>query len=321
MPGLIRRRLAQAIPVLLLILCGNFLLLHAAPGDVVDTLMIQAGGGDLATQAALRAEYGLDRPLPVQLAIFIAKAVQFDLGRSFFHNERVAVLIAERLPSTMLLMVASVAFAAALGGTLGVIAAWARGLTDRAIMTAGLLITALPSFWVGLLLIVVFAVHLGWAPVGGFETPGAGLTAIARALDILRHLVLPTVALSLFYVAVYLRLMRASMIEVYDRDFVRTARAKGASEARVAWRHVARHALLPVVTMIGVQFGTLMGGSVVVESVFALPGIGRLAYESVIQRDLPTLLGIIYVSALSVIAANLAIDLIYARIDPRIRAA
>ena len=166
--------------------------------------------------------------------------------------------------------------------------------------------------------IVVFAIKLAWLPSGGFETVGAGYTGLARVLDIARYLVLPTMTLALIFLAIYLRIMRASMLEVLTLDFVRTARAKGVTEQAVIVRHVLRNALLPVVTLIGLQAGTMLGGSVVVESVFALPGLGRLAYESVVQRDLNTLLGIVFVSALLVISVNFMVDLIYARLDPRI---
>jgi peptide/nickel transport system permease protein len=168
--------------------------------------------------------------------------------------------------------------------------------------------------------IVLFSIHLAWLPSGGFETIGSGLTGLARVLDIARFLVLPTMTLALGFLAVYLRIMRASMLEVLSLDFVRTARSKGLAETAVVVRHVLRNALLPMVTLVGLQAGTMLGGSVVVESVFALPGLGRLAYESVVQRDLNTLLGIVFISAVLVIVINFIVDLTYARLDPRIGA-
>jgi peptide/nickel transport system permease protein len=163
-------------------------------------------------------------------------------------------------------------------------------------------------------------VHLAWLPPGGFETIGAGYTGLARVLDIARHLLLPTVTLALIFLAIYLRIMRASMLEVLTLDFVRTARAKGLNETSVVVRHVLRNAMLPMVTLIGLQAGAMLGGSVVVESVFALPGLGRLAYDAVVQRDLNTLLGIVFISALLVIVINFIVDIAYARLDPRIGA-
>jgi peptide/nickel transport system permease protein len=189
---------------------------------------------------------------------------------------------------------------------------------DTLISTLGLIFYATPSFWFGLMGIVVFAVKLAWLPPGGMEDIGGGLTGIWRVLDIARHLVLPTLTLALIFLAIYLRIMRASMLEVLTLDFVRTARAKGLAETGVVVRHVMRNAMLPMLTLIGLQAGTMLGGSVVVESVFALPGLGRLAYESVVQRDLNTLLGITFVSALLVIAVNFVVDILYARLDPRI---
>ena len=219
-------------------------------------------------------------------------------------------------------MMSSLSLALAGGMALGVIAARrVNKWPDTAISTLGLLFYATPSFWFGLMGIVVFAVKLAWLPPGGFGTIGAGLTGIWHVLDIARYLVLPTVTLGLIFLAIYLRIMRAAMLEVLNLDFVRTARAKGLSETAVVVRHVLRNALLPVVTLVGLQAGTMLGGSVVVESVFALPGLGRLAYESVVQRDLNTLLGIVFVSALLVIVINFIVDLVYARLDPRITVA
>ena len=190
---------------------------------------------------------------------------------------------------------------------------------DTLISTLGLIFYATPSFWFGLMGIVVFAVKLGWLPAGGFEEIGAGHTGFRRVASTSRGTsVLPTLTLALIFLATYLRIMRASMLEVLNLEFVRTARAKGLSPGRVVVRHVLRNALLPMVTLIGLQAGTMLGGSIVVESVFALPGLGRLAYEAVVQRDLNTLLGIVFVSALLVIAVNFVVDLLYARLDPRI---
>ena len=202
---------------------------------------------------------------------------------------------------------------------LGVIAARrVNRWPDTLISTLGLLFYATPSFWFGLMCIVIFAVHLAWLRPSGFGTIGTDLTGVARVLDTLRYLVLPTLTLGLGFLAIYLRIMRASMLEVLTLDFVRTARAKGLPEYAVVVRHVLRNALLPMVTLLGLQAGTMLGGSVVVESVFALPGLGQLAYDSVVQRDLNMLLGIVFVSALLVIVINFIVDMAYARLDPRI---
>jgi peptide/nickel transport system permease protein len=313
------RRLAASLPTLFIILAGLFLLLQLAPGDTVDALVAQMGGGDPAMIEELRRHYGLDLPVAVQLGNYLWRLVSFDLGFSAIYGKPVAEVIFERLPATLLLMVSSLSFAFAAGMVLGVVAARrVNKWPDTLISTVGLIFYATPSFWFGLMGIVVFAVRLAWLPPGGFETIGAGYTGLARVLDIARHLLLPTITLALIYLAIYLRIMRASMLEVLTLDFVRTARAKGLNETAVVVRHVLRNAMLPMVTLIGLQAGAMLGGSVVVESVFALPGLGRLAYDSVVQRDLNTLLGIVFISALLVILINFIVDIAYARLDPRI---
>lgn len=317
--GLALRRLAASVPTLLIILAGLFLLLQLAPGDTVDALVAQMGGGDPAMIEELRRFYGLDAPVLAQLMNYLWRLVRLDLGYSAIYGKPVVAVILERLPATLLLMVSALSFAFAAGMALGVVAARrVNQWPDTLISTLGLIFYATPSFWFGLMGIVVFGVWLGWLPPGGFETIGSGYTGVDRAIDIALHLVLPTVTLALIFLAIYLRIMRASMLEVLTLDFVRTARAKGLAEHGVVRRHVLRNALLPMVTLIGLQAGTMLGGSVVVESVFALPGLGRLAYESVVQRDLNTLLGIVFVSALLVIVINFLVDIAYARLDPRI---
>jgi peptide/nickel transport system permease protein len=284
-------------------------------------IIMQMGGGDAAIAADLRRFYGLDLSVAEQLAHYLWRLVRLDLGFSAIYGKPVATVILERLPATLSLMGASLSFAFAAGMALGVIAARrVNRWPDTLISTLGLIFYATPSFWFGLMAIVLFSVHLQWLPAGGFGDVAMGYTGARRVLDIAWHLVLPTLTLGLIFLAIYLRIMRASMLEVLSLDFVRTARAKGLRETRIITRHVLRNALLPMVTLIGLQAGTMLGGAVVVESVFSLPGLGRLAYESVVQRDLNTLLGIVFVSALLVIAVNFLVDMLYARLDPRIGA-
>ena len=313
------RRLALSLPTLALILIGLFLLLQLAPGDTVDALLASMGGGDPAQAARLRTFYGLDATVPVQLGRYLWRLVRLDLGQSAIYGKPVLDVILERLPATLLLMLSSLGLAVAGGMAMGVLAARrVDGWPDTVISLLGLLFYATPSFWLGLMGIVVFAVKLAWLPAGGLQEVGTEQGGLAGVLDVARHLLLPTATLSLIFMAIYLRVMRASMLEVLGLDFVRAARAKGVTEGRVLVRHVLRNALLPVVTLIGLQGATLLGGSVVVESVFSLPGLGRLAYESVVQRDLNMLLGIVFASTLLVITVNLLVDLAYARLDPRI---
>jgi peptide/nickel transport system permease protein len=316
------RRLAVSIPTLLIILAGLFLLLQLAPGDTVDALLAQLGGGDATMAAELRKFYGLDLTVPMRLGQYFWHLIRLDLGFSAIYGKPVATVIAERLPVTLLLMGSALSFAFLAGMALGAVAARrVNGWLDALISTLGLIFYATPSFWFGLMSIVVFSVKLGWLPAGGYEEIGTGLTGLSRMLDIARHLVLPTLTLGLIFLAIYLRIMRASMLEVLSLDFVRAARAKGLTEGAVIAHHALPNALLPMVTLLGLQAGTMLGGSVVVESVFALPGLGQLAYESVVQRDLNMLLGIVFVSALLVIAVNFAVDMLYARLDPRITGA
>jgi peptide/nickel transport system permease protein len=313
------RRLLQAVPILLGIAVFNFLLLHLAPGDAADVLAGEAGGATPEYMQAIKAKFGLDQPLHVQLGRFLVHVATFDLGYSFRHNMSVADLIVQRLPATLLLMVVAVALAFTVGILLGVTAArHVRRPLDAVISVLALLAYATPIFWIGLMMILLFSVKLGWLPSSGMQTIGADLSGVAHLLDVGRHMVLPTIMLALFYLALYARLMRASMLEVYAQDFVTTARAKGLSERKVAYKHVLRNALLPMVTMLGLQIGSLLGGSVLVETVFGWPGLGRLAFEAVFQRDHNLLLGILLVSSVLVVAVNILVDLAYAKLDPRI---
>jgi peptide/nickel transport system permease protein len=315
----IARRLAQLVPVLLAIATLNFLLLHMAPGDAADIIAGQAGHATPEFVAELRREFGLDKPLHEQYLIYLGKLATLDLGYSTLYQLPVADLILERLPATLWLMIPALAIAVGLGVVLGVVAAKNRGgWLDSVVSVGALVVYATPVFWLGLMLIVFFSITLGILPSGGASDVRESHTGFAYALDFARHLVLPVVTMALFYVAIYTRLMRASMLEVYSLDFITTARAKGVPERAIAWRHAARNALLPVVTLAGLQFGHLLGGSVLVETVFGWPGLGRLVFDSLQQRDLNLLLGILFVSSVVVVLANLAADLTYGLLDPRI---
>jgi peptide/nickel transport system permease protein len=317
---LVRRRLVNAVPVLLIVIVGTFLLLAAAPGDAVDAYFATSGA-DAGRLAALRHQWGLDQSLPVRLLGYLAGLATLDLGWSVAFSRPVLGVVLDRMGNTLLLMGAAVALSFGLGTVLGILAgSRPRSWRDRLLTAGALILYATPGFWLGLMLIVLFAVKLHWLPLGGIETIASSATGLARVMDIARHLVLPAAALGLIYMALYLRLMRAGMIEAWRSDYVRTARAKGLTRPRLVLRHVARNALLPVVTMLGLQAGSMLGGSVVIESVFAVPGLGRLAAEAVAQRDLPLLLGIMLAGTLLVILVNLLTDLAYAWLDPRIEA-
>ncbi len=314
------RRLPRQLVILLAILVFNFLLLHAAPGDLADTLAGQAGAADSAYVDALRHRLGLDQSLPMQFGHYVASLARLDFGVSPRFNEPVLTLIWERAPATFLLLSTSMVLAVGMGVLLGAIAARrAHTIADEVISIVSLLFYATPVFCVGLILIVVFAVRLRWLPSGGLATVGGSdLGPAGVMLDVARHLVLPATTLALFYMAIYTRLMRASMLDVQRLDFVRTARAKGLPEGVITLRHVLRNALLPLVTMVGLQMASAMGGSVLVETIFGWPGLGRLAFEAISQRDVNLLLGLLILSSVLVVVVNLLVDLLYARLDPRI---
>ena len=230
------------------------------------------------------------------------------------------LLIAERLPATALLMLSAIGLAVVLGVGLGMAAALrARRWLDGVISVLALLFYATPGFLVGIVMILVFSVQLQWLPMAGMSSLYDDSPAWLRGVDLARHLVMPTVTLGLFYVAIYTRLMRAAMLEVLPMEHVRTARSKGLAPWRVVWHHAGRNALLPIVTMAGLQVSSLLGGSVIVETIFGWPGIGRLAFEAVFRRDVPLVMGVLLLSSVLVLAVSLAVDLLYTRLDPRIR--
>ncbi|NIY74855.1 ABC transporter permease [Thalassospira sp. HF15] len=314
-------RLSKAILTLLAIAILNFFLIHAAPGDPAVVLAGEAGAADEQMIEQLRERFGLDQPLYVQLGKYVAGIVQLDLGYSFRQGAPVAELIADRLPATLLLTLTAFVVSLVMGIVFGVSAAARVGKpSDSVLTTLALLFYATPLYWLALMAVLVFSVWLGWLPGFGYETVGANYTGFTRVLDILSHLILPALTLGLFFTAVYMRMARASMLEVSQLDFVKTAKAKGLSDAVIRRRHILRNAILPVVTLAGLQAGQLVGGAVLTETVFAWPGIGRLMFESLAARDYNTILGVFLVSAAMVILFNIVTDIVYRIVDPRIGA-
>lgn len=312
-------RLLLAIPVVLGIVVLNFFLIHLAPGDAASVLAGESGAASPEYMEQLRHKFGLDRPLATQFGVYLLNMLHLDLGYSFRNDSPVGSLIVDRLWPTGLLMLTAFAAALLIGTLLGLVAATGRNSwRDAVISLVSLVAYATPGFWLGLMMIVVFAIRLGWLPTSGYDTVGADNEGWDEVWDVGRHLVMPAVALALFYLAVYARVMRASVLEQVGMDYVTTARAKGQTEARVMTGHVLRNALLPVVTMAGVQAGNLIGGSIVVETVFGWPGVGTLAFNALQSRDLNLLLGIFFVSACLVVVINLAVDLVYVCLDPRL---
>ncbi len=318
---ILRRRLISAIPVLIIVLLFTFLLLENASGDAVDAYLVSIGGGDASLRDSLRAQYGLDHSALWRLWLYATSVLKLDLGWSVAFDRPVLSLIIERLPNTLLLMGSATLLSFILGTALGIVAGAKPGsLLDRALSSVSLALYAVPGFGLGLVLVLVFAVKLRWLPTSGLETIASGKQGFSRALDIARHLVLPVASLGLIYLALFLRVMRSAMGDIWRMEFVTFAQSKGLSRARVVLRHVARNAALPLLTVLGLQSAMMLGGSVVIESVFAIPGFGRLAQEAVAGRDTPLLMGIILVSAVFVILVNLIVDLLYALLDPRIGA-
>jgi len=317
---LVRRRLVGSVFVLLIVVVGSFLMLQAAPGDAVDAYVVSMGG-DAGLVESLRHAWGLDQSIWTRLANYLWALLHLDLGWSVTFSRPIRDVVLERLPNTLLLMGSATALSFFLGSALGIVAGARPGsLRDRLLSTGSLALYAVPSFWLALVLVIVFGVDLRWLPIAGIETIASGKTGLARAADIAWHLVLPVSALGFIYLALYLRMMRAGMAEVWRQDFVLAARARGLPRRRIVLAHVARNALLPLVTMLGLQSAQMLGGSVVIESVFSVPGLGRLAQEAVAGRDTPLLLGIILVSAVTVVLINLAVDIAYALLDPRVGA-
>lgn len=309
----------QALPTMFGIVVLNFLLLKMLPGDVADTIAMESGSASAESMAALRDRLGLNLSLFDQIISYLGNLAQFNLGNSARLGVPVTELILGRLPDTLLLVLTALGFAVVLGIVLGwIMSAFAGRWPDRLISVVLMFIYAMPGFWLGLMAIVLFSVVLGWLPSNGNATIGANLTGWSAVVDRGRYLVMPALALSLFYAAVYARLTRATMLEVQQQDFMRTAAAKGLHPVVMQYRHALRNALIPVTTVAGMHLGNMLGGAMVVETVFGWPGMGRLALDSVVNRDFSVLLGILLLSSILVIIANVVVDILQSWLDPRI---
>ena len=319
--GLIVNRLVYAILLLLAVLVLNFTLMHLAPGDVADTISQSMGGADEELLVEIRKDYGLDQPYFQQLATYIGKVLRFDLGHSFFFNEPVSKLVLERVPATLLLVITAQILALLLGVVLGVYSARKpNGMMSHFVTFFALFGYSAPVFWTGILLLIAFSLQIPLFPVAGMRDVTIEGNFWVHAIDVMKHMVLPVVTLASIFLALYSRLARATMIETLGTDFVRTARAKGLPERQVVYKHALRNSLSPVVTLAGLQFSAVVSGAVLVEAVFSWPGLGTLAFQSIIARDTPTILGILFFSALVVIIGNLLTDLALRFVDPRVGA-
>jgi len=312
MLGYILRRLLQTIPVMLVVAIFIFLMLRLTPSDPA---AIIAGDNANAEQVAqIRSQLGLDQPMLQQFVIWIGKVATGDLGESFFFKKTVASLVGERIEPTLSLAFFTIMIAVLVAVPLGVLAAHRQDTwIDRLVMGFSVLGFSLPVFVIGYLLIYVFAIWLNWLPVQGYQHLSEGVLGWAQ------RLILPSMTLSVIYIALIARMTRASVLEVLSEDYIRTARAKGQIERKVLFRHALRNAAVPIVTVIGLGIALLIGGVVVTESLFTIPGLGRLTVDAVLARDYPTIQAVILLFSFVYVMINLAVDLIYTLLDPRIR--
>ncbi|MBI3967491.1 MAG: ABC transporter permease [Chloroflexi bacterium] len=318
MAGYVLQRLAQAAFLLVGVVVLTFVLIHAAPGDPIYALAGESG--DAAYYAEMRARYGLDRPLLEQLAIYVTSVLRGDFGHSYVQKQPVFQIILTRLPATLLLLTTALVLATSLGVWLGAEAGRRAGHpVDATIRTGTLLSYSTPAFWLGQILSLIFTAWLGWLPAQGMTSARGDYQGLAYVADVARHLVLPATTLGLLQLALIARLTRAGVREALQEDYTRTARAKGAPTRRVLYGHALPNALLPVVTVVGGQIGTLLTGAVLTEIVFAWPGLGRLLYDATLSRDYPLLMGIFELTAIAVVLVNLTTDVLYTTLDPRVR--
>lgn len=316
----IATRLFYAAMLLLAVLVLNFSLIHMAPGDVADTIAQSMGGADEEILNQIRIDYGLDQPFIVQLFSYMGRVLRFDLGYSFFYQMPVTDLILQRLPATLLLVFVAQILALIIGVVMGVISARKpNGILSHFVTFFALFGYSAPVFWTGILLLIGFSLKIQWFPVAGMRDVTLIGGFWVQFWDVARHLVLPVVALSSIFLALYSRLARATMMETLGSDYVRTAKAKGLPERQVVYKHALKNALSPVITLAGLQFSAVVSGAVLVETVFSWPGLGTLAFQSIIARDTPTILGILFFSALMVIIGNLLTDFALRAVDPRMR--
>ncbi len=298
----------------------NFFLLQAAPGDVVDAMLAEAGGGDPELAARLRKQYGLDQPLYIQLIKYLGQVFRGDLGYSFYYDQSVAALLIGHLPTTLMLTLSALVLAVIIGTLFGVYAALKpNGIFSNFVTVLSLFGYATPVFWLGMIILLVFALYLPLFPAFGIRSWPQPENTFDRILDMIHHLVLPTFTLAILYLASYSRISRASMLDVLGSDYIRTARTKGLSEFRVIFKHALKNAAMPVVTLAGLQLAQVFSGAVLVETVFSLPGVGPLLYESIVRRDFPVILGVLFGAATTTIIANIITDIIYSWMDPRIK--
>jgi len=314
------QRVILGVILIIAVMVLNFFLLQAAPGDVVDAMLAEAGGGDPELAARLRKQYGLDQPLYIQLIKYLGQVCRGDLGYSFYYDQSVTALLIGHLPTTLMLTLSALVLAVIIGTLFGVYAALKpNGIFSNFVTVLSLFGYATPVFWLGMIILLVFALYLPLFPAFGIRSWPQPENTFDRILDMIHHLVLPTFTLAILYLASYSRISRASMLDVLGSDYIRTARTKGLSEFRVIFKHALKNAAMPVVTLAGLQLAQVFSGAVLVETVFSLPGVGPLLYESIVRRDFPVILGVLFGAATTTIVANIITDIIYSWMDPRIK--
>jgi len=321
MKGFILRKVVAAGLTIAAIVCVNFVIFRMAPGDPI-RMMFNDPRASAADLARMKEKFGLDKPLSGQFVAYVKGLAGGDLGLSFSHRRPVLEVLAAKIPATLLLVVTALVIAVFLGVALGALSGWKSGTRlDTFILTASLTMYSIPTFALGIILLLVFAYHIAVFPLGGMVTPASLFEGGELLLDVLWHLFLPALSIVIWYVGEYVLLTRSAMIEVMGQEYITTAYAKGLKKFKILKNHALRNALLPVVTITGVNLGFAVAGVIEAETVFSWPGVGRLVYDAVSHRDYPLLQGVFLLFAFSVVLANLMIDLIYGFIDPRIKVA
>jgi len=317
--GFIFRKIVAACLTIVAIVCVNFAIFRMAPGDPI-RMMFRDPRVSAENLQLMKEKFGLDKPLSGQFVAYVKGLTRGDLGLSFSHRRPVLEVIAEKIPPTLLLVITALVIAVFLGVVLGALAGWRSGTRfDTFILTASLTMYSIPTFALGIIFLLIFAYHIAIFPLGGIVTPASGFEGFELVRDVLWHMFLPAISIVIWYVGEYVLLTRSSMIDVMGQEYITTARAKGLKNFRILKRHALRNALLPVVTITGVNLGFAVAGVIEAETVFSWPGVGRLVYDAVSKRDYPLLQGVFLLFAFSVVTANLIIDLIYGYIDPRIK--
>lgn len=315
----IAKRILQGILLVFIVIVISFVLIHLAPGDPV-ALLVGPMGADPGYMEMMTKRFALDRPLTDQLFAYITGVFRGDFGISFYYLIPVMDLIVERAPHTLLLTATATTFALVLGIFLGIFSSTRRySLFDYTSTIVSLVLYSIPTFWLGQILVLVFSVWLGWLPSGGYASFRTEFMGLDIIIDRLAHLVLPTITLGGWYLAIVTRLARSSMIEVLQSDFITFARSKGLNERNVIRKHVLKNAMIPVITVIGVSVSSMLTGAILTETIYSWPGLGRLLYEAILGLDYPVLMGLFIASSIGIIVITLAIDIVYLFIDPRIK--